>query len=86
MVDRGYEKDVIDQINLSLNFLLRRAKGEIKTGARMIRDFVHSHPEYKNDSIITNKIAYDIISTIVNISNNPEYQEKLFGNKWMMKL
>jgi len=37
-----------------MSFILAKAKGELKTGARMIRDFVLSHPDYKNDSNVSN--------------------------------
>lgn len=49
-----------------------RAQGKIKTGARYIRDFVLSHPEYKQDSVVNNKIAYDLVSAIINLSNSAE--------------
>lgn len=39
-----------------LDFLVKRARGEIKTGARFMRDLVLTHPEYKQDSMVTNKI------------------------------
>jgi len=42
-----------DETNKYLEFLRKRARGEIPTGARFIRDFVLNHPEYKKDSIIT---------------------------------
>jgi hypothetical protein len=31
-----------------------------------IRDFVLSHPEYKFDSIVSNKIAFDLVKSIEN--------------------
>jgi glutamate--cysteine ligase catalytic subunit len=42
--------------NTMLNFLVKRAKGEIKTGARFMRDFVINHKEYKKDSMVTDAI------------------------------
>lgn len=44
MDDRKYEKDVICQIRLYMDFMLARAKGEVITGAKFIRDFVLNHP------------------------------------------
>lgn len=46
LADRKYGQEVIDQIRVYLSFLLSRARGEVKTGARMIRDFVLNHPSY----------------------------------------
>ncbi len=64
MADRKYAKDVVEQVRTFLRFLLLRAKGEIKTCARIIRDFVLSHPEYKNDSNVSNRIAFDLVNSI----------------------
>lgn len=72
MENKKYEKEVVEEVRSYLNFLLMRAKGQIKTGARIIRDFVMSHPDYKQDSIITNKIAFDLVSYIMNINMNKE--------------
>ena len=47
-------------------FLLARAKGHLKTCARLIRDFVLSHPEYKHDSNVSNHICYDLIKEVEN--------------------
>ena len=47
----------------------------MKTGARLIRDFVLSHPEYKHDSIVSNSIVYDLVKRIDGYS---ELQEQIF--------
>lgn len=64
MADRKYSQDVIDKVRIYLRFILLRARGEIKTCARLIRDFVLSHPEYKHDSVVSNNIAYDLVKSI----------------------
>ena len=35
--------------------------GELKTTARWIRDMVSAHPEYQQDSVISEGIAYDLL-------------------------
>lgn len=70
LADRKYGQEVIDKIRVYLSFLLARAKGEVKTGARLIRDFVLNHPGYKHDSIVTPDIAYDLVKSIMEYSNN----------------
>jgi len=65
-----------------LTFLLERAKGEIKTGARFIRDFVLNHKDYKNDSVVSNQISYDLMSSIINMNSDHEERGKLLGKKW----
>ena len=36
--------------------------GELMTTARWMREFVTKHPDYKHDSVVTEKINYDLIS------------------------
>jgi hypothetical protein len=47
MEEHNFSPENKASIEECLNFLLARAKGEIKTGARLIREMVLSHPEYK---------------------------------------
>jgi glutamate--cysteine ligase catalytic subunit len=47
-----------------MSFMMAKAKGEVKSGARLMRDFVLSHPDYKHDSIVSNKIAFDLVKSI----------------------
>jgi len=51
---KKYPEEQKYTINESLQFLIKRSRGEVKTGARYIRDFVLNHPAYENDSIINN--------------------------------
>ena len=49
------------KISRYLDFISRRSKGELLTPASWIRKFVHSHPDYKHDSVISESIAYDLM-------------------------
>ena len=64
MADRMYPAEQVEQVRLYMNFLMARATGQVKTNARLIRDFIITHPEYKNDSIMSNQIAYDLVKSI----------------------
>lgn len=72
-----------DSTNKYLAFLARRSKGQIPTGARFIRDFVLQHPAYKQDSIVSKEISYDLLAMIDKLeSNEPEsaaVRAKLLG-------
>lgn len=46
MTDKKYNKEQISEIKIFLSFLLERAKGEIITGAKFMRNFVLNHPAY----------------------------------------
>ena len=52
-----------------------RVSGKLKTNARFMRDYVRSHPEYNQDSIITERIQYDLLKEIKNINENPAKAE-----------
>ena len=47
MLLKGYDKEKAGQIKHSLSFLSARAKGDVPTGAKYIRDFVEKHNDYK---------------------------------------
>ena len=69
MADHKYGQCVIARIRVFMNFQLARARGEVKTGARLMRDFVLSHPEYQRDSVVSNRIAFDLVKSITQYSD-----------------
>lgn len=42
--------------------------GKLKTAARFIREFVQNHPDYKQDSVVSESINYDLLKKCANIS------------------
>jgi len=49
------------RVKLYLNFLIKRASGQLMTTAAWMREFVTKHPDYKKDSIVSDSIAYDLM-------------------------
>lgn len=47
-----------------LDLIRKRADGTLWTGARWIREFVASHPEYKHDSVVSTEICYDLVKAV----------------------
>lgn len=47
-----------------LDLLRQRADGTLWTGARWLRHFVTSHPDYKGDSVVSEKITYDLVKAV----------------------
>lgn len=47
-----------------LDLLRKRADGTLWTGARWLRHFVTSHPDYKGDSVVSEKITYDLVKAV----------------------
>ena len=46
------------------NFLRLKSSGELTTNAKFMRQFVLNHPDYKNDSIVSEQINYDLFCQI----------------------
>jgi len=77
----GADVDVDTRCTIAqyLNFIQKRASGEIQTLASWMRKFVHAHPEYKKDSRVTDKTIYDLIKIMDQISKGQHHCEKLLG-------
>ncbi|CAI9741796.1 glutamate--cysteine ligase catalytic subunit-like [Octopus vulgaris] len=55
-----------------LQFLSDKAAGKIMTMAQWTRQFVTNHEDYKNDSVVSERIAYDFMMECEKIVNNEE--------------
>lgn len=62
-----------------LKFIQRRASGEILTTASWLRKFVSNHPEYKKDSVVSDRINYDLLKTIKGIQSGEIDCPELLG-------
>jgi len=63
-----------------LNFISRRASGELMTAAAWMRDFVRKHPEYKGDSVVTQGIAFDLMQACDEIGRGQQQCPELHGD------
>ena len=77
--DKKYPEESIQFYRKIMEFLAKRANGEIKTGARYMRDLVLNHPNYKKDSIVNNKICSDLIYKSVVLGMIKEWDLSLLG-------
>lgn len=68
MDEIGYAEAEKEKINIHLNFIMERAKGNIPTGARFLRNLLEANPAYKKDSIITPECMYDLMTSIVELN------------------
>lgn len=66
--------DVATRITVEryLTFISERALGILLTDASWIRQFVVSHPDYKQDSVVSDRIQYDLLWKIVQITDESE--------------
>ncbi|EZF31697.1 glutamate-cysteine ligase [Trichophyton interdigitale MR816] len=51
-----------------LDLIRRRADGSLWTNAKWIREFVAKHPDYKQDSVVSAKISYDLVKAVEEIT------------------
>ena len=68
-----------------LHLIRRRADGSLWTNAKWIRDFVAKHEEYKQDSVVSEKICYDLVKAVEGISETEGKGEgvgaEMFGRR-----
>lgn len=55
------------QLATYLELISKRASGELDTTARWIRNFVAAHPNYKQDSVVDEKMTHDLIGAVIAI-------------------
>merc|ERR1719223_1550689 len=51
----------MERMTKYLDFIEKRATGQVMTPATWIRKFVREHEDYKFDSVVTDSIAYDLL-------------------------
>lgn len=62
-----------------LDFIGKRARGELITPATWMRNFVRSHPSYRGDSVVTDEIAYDLMNACKDIGEGRLEVPELLG-------
>ena len=71
-------EDVVQNIERGYEFLLARAKGKIVNSSKYLRDFILKHPDYKQDSNLSDKIVADVIEKVLEIQKT-DYNLEMFG-------
>lgn len=56
-------------IHQYLRHIQKRANGELMTAARWIRNFITTHEDYKQDSVVSDSINYDLLIAMDEIQN-----------------
>eukprot|EP00051_Salpingoeca_urceolata_P006555 m.86546 g.86546 ORF g.86546 m.86546 type:complete len:719 (-) comp14880_c0_seq3:128-2284(-) len=76
----GCDQETQDKVQAYMKLIISRASGETKTAAKWMRDFVVNHPDYKHDSIVSDKIAYDLVTVSNDIGLGKRAVPDLLGN------
>lgn len=53
-----------------LDLIRKRASGQYWTAAKWIRHFIRSHGEYKGDSVVNEKVTYDLVKAVEEITRH----------------
>lgn len=64
-----------------LDLVSKRADGRLQTAATFIREFIQTHPEYKHDSVVSQRVTYDLIKSVEKMDSGEFWPEKLLGRK-----
>ncbi|XP_032619898.1 glutamate--cysteine ligase catalytic subunit isoform X2 [Chelonoidis abingdonii] len=62
-----------------LKLIKKRASGELMTVARWMREFIANHPDYKQDSVITDEMNYSLIRKCNQIAQGQAECPELLG-------
>ncbi|KAH8292703.1 hypothetical protein KR018_003228 [Drosophila ironensis] len=68
-----------------LRFIQKRAAGELITTATWMREQVLSHPDYKQDSVVSERINYDLLKCIQGIQEGTHVEPALLGQGYHSK-
>jgi len=69
-----------DMLNKYIDFIVKRASGELKTNAQWILDFIKNHPSYKGDSKIPTDTAYDLAVAMKEIGEGVRRAPEILGD------
>ncbi|KAF9118819.1 hypothetical protein BGW39_000844 [Mortierella sp. 14UC] len=67
------------EISKYLELIKKRANGTLMTAASWTRHFVQSHPDYKQDSVVSDKINYDLVKMVEKINKGEVQVPELLG-------
>ncbi|KAL9075227.1 MAG: hypothetical protein Q9157_004105, partial [Trypethelium eluteriae] len=65
-----------------LSLISKRASGELWTAAKWLRGFVRGHEEYKADSVVSEKMTYDLVKAVERVAREEGrdgFGKEMFG-------
>ena len=79
-LEDGSNTELISKVKHYLKFISDRASLKVKTTARMMRDFINSHPNYAHDSVVNDIVAYDLLRFMDKIGKDEIVCKELVGD------
>ena len=75
----GLDPQIRAKLDSYVDFVSRRASGELITTAAYLRNFVLSHPSYEHDAVVNEEIAFDLTQECIEITFEGKRPMELFG-------
>jgi len=75
-----------EQMRNYMDFIRRRASGQLATAARWMRHKVATHPAYKNDSVVPEEVAFDVVWACAAVAEGRVREPMLLGSQWIPPL
>jgi len=76
----GTDSITLRQVSTYLDFIVARAAGELMTPAAWMRNYIRTHPDYKFDSVVSSRIATDLMAKCHRIGQGLEKVPELHGH------
>jgi glutamate--cysteine ligase catalytic subunit len=76
----GADSITMNRLSTYLDFIEKRATGELVTPATWIRNYIRSHEDYKGDSVVSDKIAHDLLVACKDIGEGKLHVPELLGD------
>jgi len=70
----------LNRLSEYLDFIEKRACGELITPATWMRNFIRNHDDYKGDSVVTDTIAHDLLIACKDIGEGKLHVPELLGD------
>lgn len=68
LTEMSVEPEIYSSLSKYISHMTDQANGVTPTPARLMRNFILNHPQYKHDSIVNDEIVYDLMKYISTIS------------------
>eukprot|EP00316_Scyphosphaera_apsteinii_P011375 CAMPEP_0119346040 /NCGR_PEP_ID=MMETSP1333-20130426/107801_1 /TAXON_ID=418940 /ORGANISM="Scyphosphaera apsteinii, Strain RCC1455" /LENGTH=699 /DNA_ID=CAMNT_0007358535 /DNA_START=74 /DNA_END=2173 /DNA_ORIENTATION=+ len=73
------DAETYEQMRIYLDFIRRRASGELQTAAQWMRSFIRKHDDYRHDSKLPPAVAHDLVQACIDIAEGRRHEPRLLG-------
>ena len=76
----GTDSETLRTVTTYLDFIVARAAGQLMTAAAWMRKYIREHPDYKFDSVVSSRIAADLMAKCHRIGQGLEKVPEMYGD------